>query len=287
MCRLNKRSDGIARLIQTSWRPALLVLAGSAAAALAGCGEPARETSALTPAETESITAGYLPPPRVEAVRADARQLLVEGVGAAGARVRLLQAGREAYSSTVSPASRWRIQAPGSAEPRLFQVQTEREGRVLEAEGRLLVLPDGRALMLRAGHGALPVGGGVSGPPRIVSVDVASDGAAAVSGFAPPLSRVVTVVDGAPPAEELIVGQGTADREGRFAVILASPLPPGPHQVVVNTPQGVARTQVPVSPAAEPGAAGVTAARDSFGWRISWRLPGDGVQTTYIPEPAG
>jgi hypothetical protein len=144
------------------------------------------------------------------------------------------------------------------------------------------VLPDGRALMLRPGHGALPVGRGAGGAPRILSIDVASDGAAAVSGFAQPSARAVTLVDGAPPAEDVVVGQGATDAEGRFAIILAAPLTPGPHAIVVNTPDGVARASVEVAATADPGERGFAAAPHGGGWRISWRLPRGGVQTTYV-----
>lgn len=270
-------------------RPASTVLSAALAATLAAmvaaCGEAPSATAVLTPAEREAQAAGYLAPPTVDRVRRGASNLSLEGAGPPEGRLQLVESGGRAYSTTIDPSGRWRISAPTADEARLFTVAAEQDDRPLEAEGRLLLLPDGRALMLRPGHGALPVGPNPGGPPRIVSIDVASDGAAAVSGFAPPSARAVSVVDGAPPAEELIVGQGAADRNGRFAIILASPLTPGPHSVVVNTPQGVALARLSVAVPTDLGERAFEASREGGDWRVSWRLPRGGVQTTYLPTP--
>ena len=260
--------------------PAVLLLV------LSACGERREASAPLSPTQQEAANAGYLSPPDVEAVRTAGEELVVEGAGPAGGRVRLAEAGRQTFSTAVDPAGRWRIAAPLGSDPRIFALAVDHEGRVLEAEGGLLVLPDGRAFVLRPGHGALPVARAPGSPePRILSIDVASDGAAAVSGYAQPSSRAVTVVDGTPPAEDLSVGQGSADASGRFAIILASPLAPGPHAVVVNTPEGVARAQVQVTAPDDPGSQAFAARQAAGGWRISWRLPRGGVQTTYVLGP--
>jgi hypothetical protein len=262
---------------------ALAATALAATLAAAGCDRGGDEAAPPSPVETEAAEAGYLAPPAVSAVQVAGGRIVIEGAGPRGDRVRLVEAGGGAYGGTVGADGRWRLEAPRGEGPRLYTVSALGDGRTLQAEGRLLVLPDGRALLLRPGHGALPVGGGSgAGAPRITSVDVASDGAAAVSGFARPGARAVTLVDGAPPPENVVVGQGAADADGRFAIILAGPLPPGAHALVVNTPDGVARAEVTVAAAADPGARALVAERQPQGWRIAWRLPRGGVQTTYV-----
>ena len=251
-------------------------------AALAACGDDRAPAGPTNPAEVEAAEAGYLAPPRVTGAQASEGALVLHGRAPAGDRVRLTAASGGVYGMEADGEGVWRLRLPRGPQPQLYTLEAERQERVLQAEGRLLLLPDGRSLMLRPGHGALPIGPGGRGAPRIFSIDVAVDGAAAVSGFAQPSARVVTVVDGAPPAEDVVVGQGATDADGRFAIILAQPLRPGPHVIVVNTPDGVAEARLEVQDPLDPGAAPFAAEQAGRGWRISWRLPRGGVQSTYV-----
>ena len=231
-------------------------------------------------AALEAARAGYVAPPRVERVERRHGAVIVAGTAPAGARVRVSE-GTRAYGGTAEADGRWRIEAPGAGGARLFTIVAEAAQRSLEAEGRLLVLPDGSALLLREGYGALPVRGASAGGPRITSVDVGPDGAAAVSGFAAPSVPALTRIDGVAPPSGAAVGSGAADTSGRFSIILAQPLPPGTHLLEVNTPAGAARARVSVAPP-EPPAQGFAATPDPQGWRVVWRASGGGLQTTYV-----
>ena len=261
-------------------RPLLVsaVLIGGTAA----CREPAPAVR-TDPAAAEAAQAGYAAPPRVERVQVSGGVMVVQGVAAPGARVRITD-GQGAYGGTADGQGAWRVETPTTSAVRLLTVAAESGQRTLEAEGRLLVLPGPSALLLRPGHGALPVGPAPSEGARIVSIDVASDGAAAVSGLAAPSSPAVTRIDGVPPDPNIAVGSGAADASGRFSIILARPLGPGEHLVEVSTPGGVARANVAVAPL-DPGPAPFVAASDPAGWRVAWRAPGGGVQTTYVLRP--
>jgi hypothetical protein len=264
-----------------AWRS---VAAGVAAgAALTACGErpPAARPDV---AAAEAAQAGYVAPPRVERVESARTGLVVQGTSHPGARIRITDAAG-AYGGTADAQGRWRVDAPAAPGPRLFTLSAERDARVLEAEGRLLVLPDAPALLLRPGHGALPVASTPAGRPRILSIDVAADGAAAVSGVGPPSAPAVTRIDGVAPGDGTAVGSGATDAAGRFSIILARPLGPGSHLIEVNTPSGLARAQVGVSPA-DPGTLPFVATRDASGWRVAWRAPGSAVQTTYVLAPS-
>ena len=264
------------RTVAIPWR---LAAAASAALALFGCGQRPAPTPGDT-AEAEAAQVGYVAPPRVERVESARGLLVVHGTAPPAARIRLVDAGG-AYGGTADAQGRWRVEAPAAPGARLFTLSAEREQRVLEGEGRLLVLPGAPALLLRPGHGAVPVAAAPAARPRIVSIDVATDGAAAVSGLAQPSAPAVTRIDGAAPPAGTAVGSGATDARGRFSIILARPLGPGGHRIEVETPSGVARTDLLVEPA-DPGALPFLATSGPAGWRVAWRAPGGGVQTTYV-----
>lgn len=269
-------------------------IAASAAAVLAGlaagCNPSPRAAPSPLDADREAAEAGYSPPPRIVASR-DAPEtsgrfgVRIEGLATPAARVRLEGADGRTYQSSAAESGAWSLTVPPSPTPRLFTLIAVHDGRAVAGEGRLLVLPRAPDFVLRPGYGALPLEAG-SGPPRVLSVDVGPDGAAAVSGLARPSARVVARVDGAQPAATGL-GQGTSDAQGRFTVILDRPLAPGARRLTLVASDGVAEAGVEVCEPASLGEAVFAAARTGAGWRLDWRLPGGGVQTTYVLDEVG
>ena len=81
-------------------------------------------------------------------------------------------------------------------------------------------------------------------------------------------------------------GEAAADATGRFVLPL-QPLTAGAHQFdVMGATQEVQFSATIDAPAAR-AQAPFAAARQGQGWRIDWRTPGGGEQTTLILGPAG
>jgi hypothetical protein len=246
---------------------------------LAGCER--RSEAATAAAEDPS---GYLAPPTVTQAARDGRGgVTLAGRAPEDAEVRLRDPSGEAFSATAGPGGVWSIALPSAQEPRMFAFEAELSGRILHGEGALLVLPPPAvpALLARAGYGALPIGSD-GRAQQILAVDYDGGGGGAVSGVAAPGAAVRLMLDGQP------VGSGQADGAGRYAALglnARKPFAPGPHRVRVETPAGPAEASLAVSPPALPGARAFHAEREGAAWRVDWRLPGGGVQTTLVLDP--
>ncbi len=160
----------------------------------------------------------------------------------------------------------------------MFAFEGELSGRIVHADGAVLALPPPgpAAVLMRAGYGAAPIGTG--GAPRLSAIDY--DGAGgSVSGVAAPRAPVRLVLDGRP------VGAGQADDGGRFSVLdlaARAPFGPGPHTVRIESPAGALQGKLVVSPSELPDDAPFRARREADRWRVDWRIPGGGVQTTLV-----
>lgn len=251
-----------------------IVAAGVAAVLLAAC-----DSSAPGPSKTDdkpdSAEAGYVAPPTVEGVQRAGDHVTLSGRAAPDADLRLGSPTGEVMMGKVDAKGRWRLNVPIEPDVRLFGLSTTREGRTVQAEGYVMVSPEGEVAQLRAGAGTRRLAAG-SSSPRILSVDVDREGGAVVSGVAAPGAGLNIRVD------RVTRGGGRTDEEGRFYISLTDSLSPGIHDIQVNGEGGENAVAIAISPAAPLTYGPLRADRTAQGWRIDWMTPGGGVQTTLL-----
>ena len=257
--------------------------AGKAAAALAiaiaalvlnACGaEPPKTTqgSEATPQE-----AGYLAPPRVDGVRRGPGGMVLSGAATPGGKLRLATPAGQAMSATADRQGRWAITLPAAAEPRLFGLSVTVGDRQAQAEGYILVTPEGQAALLRAGAGAQRID--PPARPGLRAIDFDRGGGLEVSAAAAPGATVILRLDGRQVAE------GRADAKGRYGVSLGSPTPirPGTHEVQVYGDGFSDQLAVKLSPAAPLADGPVHSQLTPAGLRVDWMTPGGGEQSTLL-----
>ncbi|HEV2533483.1 hypothetical protein [Phenylobacterium sp.] len=243
----------------------------AAALALAGCGRtPPRRTDA----PSSAAGSDYAAPPSVDLVRNEAAGPRLSGTAPPGVQVRLGSPAGVAVSAWSDTAGHWTLRLAPAAGPRIFGLSETLGGRQAQAQGYVLLTPQGPAALLRAGAGAIrldPRRG-----PGLGAIDFDAEGGAVVSGVAPADTPVFVRLDGRQAA------QARADGQGRYAIALSQPIPGGTHTVEVNGDNFEAAAKVAVTPA-EPLVAGPL--RSQFtkgGLRIDWRTPGGGVQSTLL-----
>ncbi len=260
-------------------RAALLVLA---ALGLAGCA-PRPDGARSQP--DKASDAYRAPPLLMHAVRAPDGSVRLSGSAPADALVRLRSPYGPGVAALAGADGAWSLTLPPADAPRLYAFEAELAGQVLRGEGAVAVLPAPSpvALMLRAGFAAAPTGLGSAGRLQLLTVDYDGGGAAA-GGFAPPDSPVRLTVDGG------VVGVARADARGHFAILAVDPqrgVAPGRRELRVDTPQGLSvERPVQIAAAQLPPDKVFTAVRDPGGWRISWRIPGGGAQSSLVFDDA-
>lgn len=247
--------------------PAFALLA---ALGLSAC-VPAPREAAPAAAERDPNVAGYLAPPSVNVASRNGDRLVLSGVAPPGSRVRLAAPGGEPMFADVDRRGGWTLALPPAAAPRIFGLSAISEGRTVQAKGYLLVTGSGRAVLLRAGGGALVIGGGSAA--RVTAVDFDQAGGLTVSGLAEPETDLNVRLNGRQRAE------GRSDGEGRFAIALPE-VAPGRHEIEILG-RGVFGAVVELGPVA--AAPSVFRAYESAGaLRVDWRTPGGGLQSTLI-----
>lgn len=244
---------------------------------LAACGqggEPAWRGKAKAAADPEGA-AGYLRPPSLAMVRAGADGVSLSGRAQPGAPVQLISPSGQTFDATADSAGAWTVRLPPSQDVRLLALSMGAGGnRVVPAQGVLALLPDGRAVQLRAGASAEPISV-ISDTPRLLTIDFDADGAASVAGAARPESGLSLRIDRAARAS------GKADSRGRFHLVVARPLAAGVSRFEVAGESGEQAVEIPISPAGMfEGSHRIQ--RLANAWRIDWVTPGGGVQTTLI-----
>lgn len=248
------------------------VLTVAAVLALGACGKkPAAppDTTRTGPAETD-----YAAPPAITEVRAAAGGVSVAGAAPPGLQVRLATPQGQAMFAVADARGQWRLVLPPADGARIFGLSEKVDGRQIQAQGYLVIGPQGRAALLRAGAGALRLDPRPS--PSVGAVDFDRDGATVISGIAPPDSLVFLRFDGRQVAE------ARADAAGRYSIALAQPVPKGAHALEVAGDSFTNAAQVEVAPP-EPLVDGPL--RSQFtkgGLRVDWLTPGGGVQSTVL-----
>ncbi len=241
-----------------------------------GCSEEgAWRNPALAQQAEGKAEAAYLAPPMITGLGTAGGALLLRGRAEPGARVRLGAPTGEAQFAQADAQGGWTLTLSPAASVRLYGLSMAVADRTVQSEGYVAILPDGRAVRLRAGAGAIPLTG-PAGRLRILAVDYDRDGGAVVSGQATPGATLVLRVDG-------VDAQGKADANGWFSIAATEPLSPQSHQILVAG-DGEDRIVLAAPRAGDLTAAPVQAVREAGVWRIDWLTPGGGVQTTVIPH---
>jgi len=258
-----------------------LALVGLCVLALTACddGRKAgwnRDRAAAAPTDSAEA-ASYLKPPRALSARLDGVGVVLQGEAAPLTSVRLGAPTGEAVSATADAAGRWSLTVPAGVEVQLYGLSMTGQGRTVQAEGYLMITPQGRAALLRAGAGAYVLSEG-SASPRLLAIDYDLGGGAVISGVATPGAGLGVRVDRASRAE------GKVDEEGRFVLSLSQPLASGSRVIQVAGEGGEQQIVVQVAPAQPLTRGPVRSVRTAVGWRVDWMTPGGGVQTTQIIE---
>jgi hypothetical protein len=253
----------------------LVPIVAAASLALAACGGGPPSAPAQPKAEADD--AGYGAAPGVTAVQAVGGDILLTGVGAPKATIRLATPGGVALAGPVDAGGHWRLTTPAHAAAAIYGLSQSLAGRTVQSEGYLLITPEGRGVLLRAGVGALTIGGQPA--TGVTSFDVDRDGAAVVSGRGPAGGSVSAHVDGRK------LGEGRIDSEGRFSLPLSGPaVSPGHHSLKVFGDSLDETLLIDASPAAPLTASPFRATPTLAGLRVDWMTPGGGVQTTLVPS---
>lgn len=249
------------------------------AAALSGCGRSDKgewsPKTAPASTQTDAAEAGYVAPPKIEQAERTGTSFVLRGVGAPGASVRLGAPTGEAWTGVADATGNWSLTVPVGSRVRLYGLSMSRDGRTVQAEGYVMLTPEGSVALLRAGSGAWLLAPG-SQSPRILAVDVDQEGGAVISGMAMPGAGLGVRVDRTPR------GEGQAGDDGRFFLSLSEPLGAGPHDIQVNGEGGEQKITIISSPAAPLTQGPFRAQRLDNAWRVDWMTPGGGVQTTLI-----
>lgn len=248
---------------------------------LSACGESRQPPwKVAAPKVAPAAETRYLPAPAVTEAVPAADGVRLSGQAAPGAKVMLGTPTGETLSAVADDKGRWAVVAPTPDAVVLYGLFMLDSQRKVNAEGYLVLTPDGRAAELRSGGGARVLAVG-SRPPRILAIDFDHDGGAVVSGVGTPGADLGLRVDHNAGGTALVSG------EGRFSVVLIRPLPQGEHEFEVAGEGGEDSVVVATRRAEPLGEAVFRATPVGRGWRIDWRTPGGGVQTTLLTDRAG
>ena len=251
---------------------ALVALVG-----LAGCGGKAPADKDAT--DVRAVDAGYLAPPSPDAVRLTAGGPRLSGSGPAGGRVRLATPAGQALFADVDDRGRWALALGPVAEPRIFGLSVTRKGRGAQAEGYLVVTPQGQAALLRAGAGARRIDRAAA--PGVRAIDFDRGGGVEVSATAPAGAAILLHLDGR------LAAQGVADAAGHYDASLPTPgsstaIRPGTHRVQVSGEGFSDTVAFQVSPPAPLAQGPARSQLTGAGLRVDWMTPGGGVQSTIL-----
>ncbi len=253
--------------------PVPLIAALAVAALVGGCGRAAAPKAA-DPGASEITAAGYLEPPSIAEVSAGGGQVTVAGMAPPRSTVRLATPTGQETLIRADARGAWRMAVPAGQGAGLYGLSASRGDRTVQAEGYVLLAPSGQGWLLRAGAGALRLGGAAG--PGVTAVDFDRQGAVVVSGRAAPKGGVSVWIDGRRVAE------GRADDAGRVSLALTEPLGPGAHDVKLFGDGLDARLRFDAGAAAPLTTGPFRVQASSGGLRVDWMTPGGGVQSTIL-----
>jgi hypothetical protein len=193
--------------------------------------------------------------------------------------VRLATPDGQAMFAEVGANGRWTIDLGPLPEPRIFGLSVALKGRVAQAEGYVLVTPQGQAALLRAGAGARRIDR--AGPHGLKAIDFDRGGGVEVSATAPPRTAVLLRVDGR------LAAQGQSDAAGHYDASLptqgsSTEIRPGQHQIQVSGESFSDTVVFQVSPPAPLAEGPARSQLTPAGLRVDWMTPGGGVQSTIL-----
>jgi len=254
------------------------LMALAAVGLLSGCGE--KDPSAVNAAgAAPEPSEDYRPAPELlGGARAAGGGLQLYGSAIPGAAVRLASPSGAQQFATADAKGVWRVTLAPSSEPRLLGLSMSDRGQVAPAVGYLFIAPDGAVARLRTGGGTQAASPG-NGALAALALDYDNQRAATLSGVAAPRETVIVRVDGVERS------QASADATGRFVLPL-QPLTAGAHEFDLMGATQQVHFTASVDALAPLAQAPYTAAPQGQGWRIDWRTPGGGEQTTLILGPS-
>jgi hypothetical protein len=267
-------------------RQALALFAAlSALAALSACGPSPKASEIKAPV----LDFGYLQAPVLTSARVSGGTVVLSGRAADGARVRLSSPYGQALGTTASDTGNWSIEVSAALNPaeplQMFGLSQDRDGRLVQAEGYIAVLPDTLmpAVLLRAGTGARLIGPREAGLGSVVIADFDDVGGLAVSGQAGAGQEIKASLDG------VWIAQGRADRDGHFSLALSGATRPGAHKVSLQIGGRTLILPLDIQPARLAAGRLYKSTQIQGGWRIDWTTPSGGVQSSVImvPSPQG
>jgi hypothetical protein len=258
-----------------------LTMAVTVLALVAACGQPADNATNTTNDAAAASPQEYQAAPEVlGASVAKGGAIELTGSASPGVAVRLASPGGAAQFATANARGRWRIALAAAPAPRLFGLSMSSGGPVVQAMGYIFVAPDGAVARLRAGGGTEALAPGAQGLEAL-ALDYDNRRAAALSGLATPGAAVTLRVDGVER------GQAVADKSGRFTLALNEPLDAGAHGFDLTSASGEAQFEVTVDAPATLAKGPFVAVRQDHAWRVDWRTPGGGAQTTLVLDAGG
>jgi hypothetical protein len=253
----------------------LQIAAAVLAAALAGCEQRPAAQAEPPPASD----AGYVAPPAVNTVTAAPDGgVRLSGDAPAEAPVRLATPEGVALVANADPAGNWSLDLPKAADARIFGLSARTDGRAVQAEGYLLVGPDGQVALLRSGASAVRLDRQAA--PGIASLDLDAEGGGLLSGRAAPGTNVAVRLDGGSSNDV------RADDTGRFSYTMTH-LAPRPHRIEVVGVQLNETLAFDAAPPAPLVAGPLRSQLTSQGLRADWLTPGGGVQSTILANLRG
>jgi hypothetical protein len=264
--------------MKVSFKAAVVLGAAALMLALAACGKADSGSAAAPAAPGDTPDPGYRAAPQIVALsRAPDGALSLVGRATASSQVRLASPSGARLETMADGKGDWLTPLGPVSEPALYGLSAEADGRRIQAEGYVAILPGGPIVaLLRAGSGAQVLDGDPGGTVRLLALDIDSGGATVVSGRAAAGVPVRLLVD------DVVAIQAPVGADGRFSLTLPQGLPPGPHHIRALTAKGAAEAAVTITAIAPLTDGPYRIAPVGGGWRVDWMTPGVGLQTTLL-----